>query len=144
MTEEGADLPGYVPTAADLKLRSVLGDYPHQNDGTHLNGGIADDRTWQRRWRLVVAEAMALYRVPSGRVGKRFIQMLTDEWRGVRERKWNAERPLIAAAVILQKKAGVRTAKEIKRRIDLRVSFWLEGRHRGLIDDALAESRTRG
>ncbi len=85
-----------------------------------------------------------MYRVPSGRVGKRFIQLLTDEWRGVRERKWNAERPLIAAAVILQKKAGVRTAKEIKRRIDLRVTFWLEGRHRGLIDDALAESRTRG
>ena len=35
-------------------------------------------------------------------------------------------------------------AVEIKRRIDLRVTYWLEGRHRGLIDDALAESRTRG
>ena len=113
LTEEGADLPGYAPSAADLKLQAVLGDYPHQNDGTHLDGGVRDDKVWQQRWRLVVAEQMALYRVPSGAVGRRFVQRMAEEWKGVRDRKWNAERPLLFAAVVLQRKLGVRGAKEI-------------------------------
>jgi hypothetical protein len=35
-------LLGAVTLEADIKLMSVYGDYIHQNDGTHLDGGIAD------------------------------------------------------------------------------------------------------
>ena len=37
--EEGADLPGVEPTEDDLRLKGVYGDYPHENDVTHLSGG---------------------------------------------------------------------------------------------------------
>ena len=37
------DLPGYIVTDVDRKLQEVYGDYIHQNDGSHLDGGIADD-----------------------------------------------------------------------------------------------------
>ncbi len=40
------DLPGYKPTEVDQKLKEVYGDYLHQNDGSHLDGGIQDDAEW--------------------------------------------------------------------------------------------------
>ena len=45
--EEGeggsSDVPGYVPTPEDLRLREVYGDWVHENLGTHLEGGVAND-----------------------------------------------------------------------------------------------------
>ena len=41
--EENAYLPGFTPDRAHLFLRGVYGDFRHHNDGSHLDGGIADD-----------------------------------------------------------------------------------------------------
>ena len=49
------DLPGAAPKPVDWKLKGVYGDYPHQNDGTTLKGGVKDDEEWQKRWRKVIA-----------------------------------------------------------------------------------------
>ena len=49
--EENADLPGFAPESAHLLLQGVYGDFPHHNDGLHLNRRIADDAAWQRHWR---------------------------------------------------------------------------------------------
>ena len=40
---EGAsgDVPGYVPTPEELRLREVYGDWVHGNPGTHLRGDSA-------------------------------------------------------------------------------------------------------
>ena len=35
-------------TGADRKPRLVYSDTIHQNSSTHLAGGVADDRHWQR------------------------------------------------------------------------------------------------
>ena len=39
----------------DNQLIAVYGDTLHRNDGRHLDGGIADDGVWQRRYDRVVA-----------------------------------------------------------------------------------------
>ena len=44
--EENADLPGFTPEDAHLLLQGVYGDFPHHNDGSHLDGGFADDPAW--------------------------------------------------------------------------------------------------
>ena len=46
---EGAssDVPGYVPTPEDLRLREVYRDWVHGNQGTHLDGGVAEYGLWQ-------------------------------------------------------------------------------------------------
>ena len=54
LAEAAADLPGYAPTEADKLLDLVYGDHAHNNDRTHLSGGIAGDRMWQERWRRMV------------------------------------------------------------------------------------------
>ena len=41
--DEGADLPDYTLTKANRRLDAVLGDHIHDNDGSHLDGGIRDD-----------------------------------------------------------------------------------------------------
>ena len=57
----------------DLQFIEVYGDNMHDNDGTHLDGGIADDATWQSYWRQLVQCPSHLYDVPNGALGKRII-----------------------------------------------------------------------
>jgi hypothetical protein len=46
----------------DLKLKEVYGDYlHHQNDGTHLDGGIKDDALWQDCWYTNVQDGQATH-----------------------------------------------------------------------------------
>jgi hypothetical protein len=141
--EEGADLPGYESTPADQLLDSVYGDHPHNNDGRHLDGGIIDDQKWQSLWLRVTQLAPTRYAVPKGKVGKRFLVTLTNEFRGARERRWNSERPLVFAATILQSTTGVRRSKDIRRRLARRMDLWDQGCFVALVDDTEVEIRGR-
>ena len=46
--EENTDLPEFTLERAHLLLQEVYRDFPHHNDGLHLDGGVADDAT--RAW----------------------------------------------------------------------------------------------
>ena len=63
------------------------------------------------------------------------------EWQGAIDRKWNSERPLVFAHLVLTKKIGARKAREIRARIDRQLDLCERGIHAGLVVDALAESR---
>ena len=76
--EENADLPGFSPESAHLLLQGVYGDFLHHNDGSHLDGRIAD-AVWQRHWRRLAAQSESWYATPSGAVGRRFTVILTTE-----------------------------------------------------------------
>jgi len=135
VTEEGADKPESVQTEADGHLDSVYGDHPHQNDGRHLDGGVADDPFWQGHWKRTVQLPLTSYSVPSGKVGRRFVATLAQEFAGVRQRKWNSERPLVFAAVILQTTQGTTRATDIRKRITQRMDLWDGGKYDALVDD---------
>ena len=81
--EENADFPVFYPERAHLLLQGVYGDFLHHNDGLHLDGGIADNAAWQRRWRRLAAQSASWYATPSGAVGRRFMAVLAAEWWGV-------------------------------------------------------------
>ena len=81
--EENADLPGFAPERAHLLLQVVYGDFPHHNDGSYLDGGIADNAAWQRRCRRLVAQSASWYATPSGVVGRHFMVIFDAEWQGV-------------------------------------------------------------
>ena len=141
--DAGADLPSYNVTAADRLLDSAYGDHVHDNDGTHLQGGFSDDALWQRRWRRMAQIATTRYQAPAGRVGRRFLTVLTSEFRGVRERRWNSERPLVFVATVLQTTPGVRRAKDIRSRLAQRMDLWDQGHFKALVDDAEGEVLSR-
>ena len=141
--EENTDLPGFTPERAHLLLQGVYGDFPHHNDGSHLDGGITDDAAWQRCWRRLAAQSASWYATPSGAVGRRFTAILAAEWQGVISRRWNSKRPLVFAHVVLTKMLGVRWAREIWARITRRMDLWERGQHAGLVGDAEAEGAAR-
>ena len=70
-------------------MDGVYGDHVHQNDGTHLSGGIEDDKIWQDRMNQLIVLQPQQYDLPKGAVAHRFIEELDDLFKGVMERKWN-------------------------------------------------------
>ena len=49
-SEENAGLADFNPDRAHLLLQEVYGDFPHHNDGSHLDGGVADNVIWYHSW----------------------------------------------------------------------------------------------
>ena len=41
-SEEHVNLLDFTPERANLLLQGVYGDYLHHNNGSHLDGGVAD------------------------------------------------------------------------------------------------------
>ena len=80
-------MPGYVPTLVDLRLREVYGDWVHGNPGTHLDGGIPEDRLWQGWWRDLAVMPPRRYNAPIGKVGRQYVHALALELRGIRDRR---------------------------------------------------------
>jgi hypothetical protein len=79
----------------------------HDDDGTHLQGGVPNDSIWQGYHRRLVTLPPQLYTRPGKGAGKDFIDQLCEEFTGVTERKWNSERPLVFCLAMLQKKPGI-------------------------------------
>ena len=75
-------MPKYVLTLEDLRLREVYGEWVHGNPGTHLDGGIAEDGTWQGWWRDLAVTPARRYEALSGKVGRHYVNVLVRERRG--------------------------------------------------------------
>ena len=97
-------------TGADDLLYEVYGDTPHHNTGEHMPGGIDPvlDAFWRRQYKITVLSKLKLVDLPTGKTSELMINTLTAEFKGVRERKWNSERPLVFLAVMLRQEPGVR------------------------------------
>ncbi len=95
------DLGRQILHACDNQLVTVYGDSIHCNDGRHLDGGVADDSIWQRRYNWVVAHLHPMYNPPKGGLGQRVVLTMAREFGGVRKQRWNSERALIFAACVL-------------------------------------------
>ena len=61
--------------------------------------------------------------------------------KGVIDKRWNSEQPLIFTHVVLTKTLGAHKAREIWSRIDRYLDLWERSIHTGLVGDALAEGR---
>ena len=81
--EGNTEFPGFTPDRAHLLLQDVYGDFPHHTDGLHLDGVIADNAIWQRRWHWLDTKSAIWYAMPSGAVRCRFTAILAAEWRWI-------------------------------------------------------------
>ena len=80
------------------------------------------------------------YEAPSGKVGRRFVNAMVGELRGVRDRRWNSERFIVFQTVMLQRARHVTASRDIRRRIEKRLDAWEAGRYRMLVEDTLRSS----
>eukprot|EP00957_Ditylum_brightwellii_P042418 3212013-Ditylum_brightwellii.AAC.1 len=97
-------LPKDLLSPVDCKLIAVYGDTIHDNDGSHMHGGISDDGDWQKYWATLTALPCQRYDVPSGEVSCRFIFHLAVLLQGVVDWKWNSKHFFVFLAVVLQRK----------------------------------------
>ena len=121
--EENADLPDFTPERTHMLLREVYEDFPHHNNWSHLDRGVAYDAIWQRRWRQLAAQSNIWYDMTSVAVGRRFTAILEAEWRGVLAKSWNSEIFLVFANVVLTKTLGVPRAKEVQAQITRQIDL---------------------
>ena len=121
-------------------MRAVYGDCVHQNDGTHLDGGIRDDAIWQERWKKIVGLPPQRYNAPNGKVGRLFVKEVAEELQGVTKRRWNSERFIVFQAVILQRSGEVKKSQDIRRRIETRLRDWKLGKFDMLVQDTVRTS----
>ena len=144
VTERDAD-KDRIPAEADRLMDTVYGDHVHQNDGTHLAGGVnaAVDEAWQRRWRSLTGQQQQLYTVPGGEEGKDFVRQFRLELEGVRSRRWNAERPLAFIMVMLVRVNGVTKFRDVRSRLKKRLAAWNRGEHEALVQDTLRQCALR-
>ena len=116
------------------RLAIVYGGTIHDDDGTHLKGGISDDSLWQGYHRRLVTLTPQLYTCPGKAAGKDFINQLCEEFLGVTERKWNSERPLVFCLAMLQKKPGITQSSDIQRRLKYRLEEWKAEKYKALLE----------
>ena len=133
-------MPGYVPTPEDLRLWKFYGDWVHGNPGTHLDGRVADDGTWQGWWRDLAVKPLRHYEAPSGKAGRLYINALVRELRGVRYRRWNSEHFIVFQTVTLQRARHVTASRDIRRWIEKRLDTWEAGSYAMLMEDTLRSS----
>ena len=117
------DLPDFTPERAHPLVQGVYGDLLHHNEGSCLDGRVPDDTVWQRRWHRLAAQLASWYATPYVALERRFMAILSAEWRGVIGRTWNSKSPLVSAHVVLTKTLGVRRAREIWARITRRMDL---------------------
>jgi hypothetical protein len=117
---EVLNFPDAIISDADRMMDKVYGDHVHQNPGTHLDGGIADDTMWQDYHRRLIVYPSQRYDAPSGSVGRRFVESTATLLDGVQARKWNSERFLLFQMV------------DIRKRITRRMDDWDAGKFKML------------
>jgi hypothetical protein len=122
------------------QLIAVFGDSIHRNDGCQLDGGIADDGIWQGRCDCVVSHPHLINYLPKGGAGQWVVATLAREFRGVRKWKWNSERALIFAVCVLWKSPGVICARDIKHRMERRLTLWIGGQYNALVQDIVGKA----
>jgi len=138
-TMQGANL-----MPVDRLLHDIYGDHIRADGGIHLNGGVPDDCCWQSYWCRMAQLLPVHYAVPKGKVGQRFLTILTHEFQAVQKaRTSNSECPLIFVPIILPKTPGVRMAKDIRLRMQQQMDLWQLGCIATLVDDTESDSLAR-
>jgi hypothetical protein len=134
------DLARQVLHPCNNQIIAVFGDRIHCNDGHYLDGGIADNGIWQGRNNHVVSHPHPVYNPPKGGISQWVVATLAREFMGVRERKWNSERTLIFAVCVLWKSPGIICARDIKCRVERRLTLWIGGQYNALVQDIVGEA----
>jgi hypothetical protein len=75
----------------------------------------------------------ASVRPPQQPLGTSVLEMLTDLWVGVVERRWNSERPLVFQACVLQRVRGISCFHDVKPIIWGRLNAWDARRYVALV-----------
>lgn len=91
---------------------------------------------WYNRWARVVKLSRKQYDLPSGCVGREFVDELTTEVANLTQGTYTSERLLVFCSVILQRDFSVRKAIDIRRLLKRRLTLWKQSSFDLLLQEA--------
>ena len=83
----------------------------------------------------MIVGRLPLYNLPDGHWAHDFLQIQTQLWIDVRERRCNSEKVLIFAACILRKKKSIKFMTNIKPLIYKWLECWKAGQYYALVKE---------
>ena len=106
------------------KIEDAYGDKTLGNEKDAEIRRREQNEIWFLRWTNIVGLIPRRYKTPKGRIGKKFIEVMTKEVRSITLGKNVSEKLLFFQASILQKSTDVTRAGDIRKRIENRLSAW--------------------
>jgi hypothetical protein len=91
---------------------------------------------WQTRWARTSRLTRKQYDLPSGTIGREFVNSLADEIDSLTNQQFTSERLIIFCALILQRDSQIRKAAEIRQVLKRRLQMWREGHFDVLLHEA--------
>ncbi len=88
----------------------------------------------------MVSHPHPMYNPPKRGISQWVIATLGTEFRGICEQKWNSKCTLIFAMCVLWKSPGVVCARDIKCRVERRLTLWIDGHYDALVQDIIGEA----
>ena len=117
-------LGNYTPTPMDTKLAEVFdGKNIQNNDGTHLDCEIVDDKVWQEKYSSIIIYPLSQYDIPKGPIWKSFLQLIAKEIGRVWESKWNMEKVTCFISMIIHRSPDLKGCGVILS-VGLSDGFW--------------------
>ena len=101
----------------DICLQDIYREWVHTNYGGNLGGGIVDNVILQMWCQEISVMPASQYNDLGVKVGRCFMEDLSNKTWGVRAHRWNAEHSIVFQAVILQCACYMARAQAILQRI---------------------------
>jgi hypothetical protein len=93
-------------------------------------------------WKTLIPYPPKQYKLPRGKVGCLFVEILAKEVDLLNEDKEDSERLIVFILVILQRTKTITKAADIRARIELRLNNWLDGKYKMLVETAERDMAT--
>ena len=100
------------------KLEALYGTALHYNDGTQLDGGIANDNSGSPTGKRLSHSRPSATTSRRGESATSSSIALAEELEGVEGSRWNSKRFIVFQAVILQRMTEVRRVRDIHQRVE--------------------------
>ena len=113
-------------------------DLMHKAYGASLVQSADDsvDSVWYCRWTQLVHHVGNHYLLPGGSIGRKYIDVLTEEISHLAAGNYPSERVLVFSSVMLQRDRMVRKGADIRRLLDRRIKLWRQESYDLLLQEA--------
>ena len=94
------------------------------------------DSEWYSRWKQLVQHVGNHYVLPGGAIGRRYVDLLTEEVSHLAVGNYPSERVLVFSSVMLQRDRMVKKGTDVRRLLERRITLWRDGKFDLLFQEA--------
>ena len=123
---------------SDLNLEKVDGLMRDAYGATLIHSsGVEPAEAWYQRWNAVVHLQGKVYDLPGGAVGRKYVDLLSEEISHLSVGNFPADRVIVFSALMLQRDRMVKKTADIRRVLERRMSMWRREEFDLLLQEAI-------